>query len=296
MSHQHLIVIIDDSWPDNQSIGDLGIIDYASIRKITEGEMDWKELGLKRFIKTLVKRASVIVNVEIVGFYRIEHYLMAIENNEIGVPNILVIDWDFGKGECDKASDYLPKILARKDGLDNIYIFSRTENMSDITECLILPDMLVPGVSIYLYDKGKKENQQGATMEKLIDRALRKVENVDGKYFWYKETELKFFVSKYLDHYLDFWKIIAVAGETLVFSVLKKNDLTINEVSINNIFEQITKIFFIDEKQQYLLFNSSPKFEEQLGKLTEVTAIEALKNYGLSNIEKAVERSIIRLK
>lgn len=296
MSKKHLIVIIDDCLPNDPSISVVDTVTYDSIKRFVESSMEWQERSLEYFIKNLVKRASVIENVEIVGFYRIEHYLNSIEKGEIQIPTILIIDWDFGHvGASHKAIDYLPKVLARKDGLDNIYIFSRSDNMNEIAQCLVLPEMLIPEVSIFLYDKGKKEHEEGATMQKLVDRALRKVEDVEGKIFYYNKKRLTFSPSIYITHYLDFWKIAAIIGQDNLQLELENNNYIVNREFIEIIFSNSHLKFYHDVEKKYLFAGSSQKFTEQFGTLSEINAIDALKLAGIDKIERVLEKSIVKI-
>lgn len=297
MTPKHLIVIVDDSWPYDPESSDTGPINSTSINKFINSNFDWSELTLKRFVKALIKRATPIEQVEIVGFRRIEHYLNSLDKNEIRVPNIFVVDWDFGVvgDDCHKASEYLPKVIENRVGLENLYIFSRSDNMNEISECLIQPNMIVPGLSIFLYDKEKKEHQQGSTLEKLIDRVLRSVENVDGKSFVYNKLTVTFYASEYLKHYLDFWKVDAIIGTQALTTFLESHDQIVNKANIEALFEECKTKFFVDSENKFLLVGSFEKFEEQLGVLNETSAFQALRKFGISKIEKALEKSIVQL-
>lgn len=297
MTQNHLIVIIDDSWPYDPEGSDTGLITYTSIKKFIVNNFDWSELTLKRFVKALVARASNIDQVEIVGYRRIEHYLSSLSNNETRVPNILVIDWDFGVVGDDghKAYEYLPKVIERKEGLENLYIFSRSDNMNEIAECLIQPNVIVEGLSIFLYDKEKKDHHQGATLVKLIDRVLRKVENVDGKTFIYNNLVLTFHSSIYLKHYLDFWKVDAIIGTQTLTTFLINHDQIVNKGNLEAVFKECRTKFYTDSENKFLLVGSFEKFKEQLGVLNETSAIDALEKFGINKIEKVLEKSIVQL-
>lgn len=86
----------------------------------------------------------------------------------------------------------------------------------------------------------------------------------------------------------DAWLITSFFNVKIDYKFLKDS-------LVENLFENANFIFFLNQNNDYLFIDTSELIEHDFGKLHPISAIEALKKFGLKRLEDAKEKSYIRI-
>jgi hypothetical protein len=92
----------------------------------------------------------------------------------------------------------------------------------------------------------------------------------------------------YIEKPEDAWIITSFFNIKIDYKFLKDS-------LVENLFENATFNFFLNQNNDYLFTDTSELIEHDFGKLHPISAIEALKKFGLKQLEEVKEKSYIRL-
>lgn len=100
--------------------------------------------------------------------------------------------------------------------------------------------------------------------------------------------------NKYLKSLDDFWKVRTLFHYNYIENFLK-NKGEISDETIENLFNQASFEFFIDRDKKNLFSHDSQAFKNRFGDLHSISAIDALKNYGITKLEESNEKGYTKI-
>ena len=95
-------------------------------------------------------------------------------------------------------------------------------------------------------------------------------------------------VRVYITKPEDAWLITSFFNIKIDYKFLKDS-------LVENLFENADFNFFLNQRNDYLFIATSELIEHDFGKLHPISAIEALKKFGLKRLEDAKEKSFIQI-
>jgi hypothetical protein len=110
----------------------------------------------------------------------------------------------------------------------------------------------------------------------------------------YQNDIVKIVYGNYLDDYEQLWLLESLIGKFKLIEQIKKNPV-INSKIIEELFRSAPFSFYLDSESEYLISQNNELNDYQFGPLTEITAFDALRRFGLKKMEMAKEKVYIRL-
>jgi len=101
--------------------------------------------------------------------------------------------------------------------------------------------------------------------------------------------------NSYINSVKEFWKIESMFKKDEIINLLQTNAGEISNTTIEKLFSKDTLKFFIDQNEKTLFSAISTVFTKKYGELTPVTALTALKDYGIDKLEQASEKGFTRI-
>lgn len=102
--------------------------------------------------------------------------------------------------------------------------------------------------------------------------------------------------NRFLKEPKQFWLLISLFGEEYIAKKANRQKrLVIDDQNIMKFFEEAEFKFYVDKGGKFLFSNRNELFEMDFGELDELTALEALKKFGLENLENAKEKGYIKI-
>lgn len=106
----------------------------------------------------------------------------------------------------------------------------------------------------------------------------------------YRGLEIKFLISKYLSDFSKFPKFFALFNNSVILDLLEEFNYLLSEKFIVKLFDENKKSFYQDKSKKYLFSYTSPLFRKSFGKLSMISGLEALENFGIDQLEEAIEK------
>lgn len=271
--------IIDDGYPTTNSHISVEEISQLTLQNDEWGsEIDLRDLNIRLVSESVRWKRKIYVE----AFKHPNFYF----NKKDWEWDFLVFDWEY-KPEADSQA-YLHEILSLTKC--PVYIYSAWDKIDDIPR-ILKEDRFSKFKEDNRYQiLNKSEKQSEDTILTSILDVFNKGEIIN----WHG-LEFELFPSKYIVGEDDFWKLEFLLGSDYLKNLIIKTGV-VNEETVLTLFSQSNYKFFIDKHKKILSSSANELLEAYLGKLTELSMIDALKSVGIDKMEEAKEKGYTDIK
>jgi hypothetical protein len=117
-----------------------------------------------------------------------------------------------------------------------------------------------------------------------VSKAFSKGEDIS-----WNGLQFKLFPSKFVVDQDDFWKLQFLLGSEHLTKLVSESK-EVSEAKILDFFSKSEYKFYIDDHKKLLSSSNNNLIQSYVGKLTELTMIDALKTVGIDKMEEAKEK------
>ncbi|GEM_PF-5929245 len=134
-----------------------------------------------------------------------------------------------------------------------------------------------------------------AVMEGLVDGPQPLKATKGQKVVVWHGLPVIFVPGQYLSKPQQIWQLDAILGPAKVKRALKQTQMVLDSQIVERLFSQSTVAFFTNSSQTYLLSTKNELTEADFGPLQRISALDALKRFGLELLEATKEKGYVRL-
>jgi len=276
--------IIDDGYPVTGKTK----LEFDEIQQLTsvdewDIETSLRDLNMQLILKSIHWKKRIHLN----AFYNPEFFFTAEKRKW----DFLAFDWEYKMQQSGKSSEvYLLEILETTRA--KVFVFSGWETEDHISSM----------ISDSVFDRYKKANRL-ELLRKSEDRSVVKMlEKVTflfekGEEVVFENVPLIIKPSKHIVDSEDFWVLKSLIGADNILSVLKEmNSNTVDEGTIQFMFEKSRYNFFIDNHKSILSASNNQLINEKFGELKALSMIDALNIFGIEKLEETKEKGYSKIK
>jgi hypothetical protein len=266
--------IIDDGYP-----GDTPTMDFDSINRSLQID-DWDgEEGLRVLNNKLTEQS--IRWKKRISFSAFKHPEFFFNRNDLNY-RFLIYDWEYKLNQFDRSSDdYLAEIFDQTAA--DVMIYSAWDKFDHISEMLSSTRFNNHRDRFKIYSK--TEIDDNTQMINHIETVFKQGEHVK-----WEDHDIIIKPSHYLIDSDDFWKIKSLLGDEMLINYLTKISNEFTETSIEKLFADSKRSYFIDAGKNILSSSKSELLQSGYGELIQLTPLDALKMFGVDKLEEAKER------